>query len=314
MKITPRSDVIRRQHSGNHYPRPFAQAMNPANWRPVLYLLISLVLAALLWLPVETRAADPISMGVVEAIGMGTVDRTRFKNRVQAKIMARRAAVVDGQRNLLEVIEGVRVTSGTTVKDAQLESDVIANRLKGFLQGAYTTNENVIEEDGEFLVELTMRVCLNASTPECRGKQSLGTIIKESLPETPADEVFTPEPETLEQETAQLNTPVTGLIVDMTNMDFNPFFDVRLVTESGKEVYGPGSINTQGDWLHWSDSIPEASSNTGLIGSAPLTLVPARTTPEEDIVLSPEDANRLYAANNANGDFLSQGKVVFVLK
>lgn len=287
--------------------------MNTDRLTPVAFLLM-LLIATLLWMPLTVLADDPISMGVLEAVGMGTVDRTRFKNRVQARIMARRAAVVDGQRNLLEVIEGVRVTSGTTVKDAQLESDIVANRLKGFLQGAYPTNENVIEEDGEILVELTMRVCLNASAQECRGKQTLASVIKASLPETPAEEVFTPEPEELAAEESTLDTPVTGLIVDMTSMDFNPFFDVRLVTENGKEVYGPGSVSTEGDWLHWSDSVPDASAKTELIGSAPLTIVPSRTTAEEDIVLSREDANRLYAANNANGDFLSQGKVVFVLK
>lgn len=88
MKIRPQSEVLTRPDQ-NH--PAIAQCSHLDNTTP-LVLLMCLTIAALLLTPLSIRGADPIAMGVVEAVGMGTVDRTRFKNRGQAKIMARRAA------------------------------------------------------------------------------------------------------------------------------------------------------------------------------------------------------------------------------
>ena len=77
-----------------------------------------------------TAVAAPMADGIASATGLGAVDTAQARNRIQAKLLARRAAFVDAQRNLLEVVEGVRMTSGTTVRDAQFESNIIANRVK----------------------------------------------------------------------------------------------------------------------------------------------------------------------------------------
>ena len=114
---------------------------------------------------IQNLYADQSSVadGLVEAVGFGTVDTAKTANRTQARLMAKRAAIVDAQRNLLEMIDGVRITSGTTVKDAQLESDIIGNRIKGLLKGAFILKQELTEEDDTYLYEVTMGVCLNAS-------------------------------------------------------------------------------------------------------------------------------------------------------
>jgi len=91
----------------------------------------------------------------VEAKGMSVLDNERFKNPAQARAMAIRGAVVVAQRNLLELIEGVNVTSETTVKDMITQTDYIYTRIDGVIKGAEQVGEP-IEKDG--MIEVTMRV------------------------------------------------------------------------------------------------------------------------------------------------------------
>lgn len=93
----------------------------------------------------------------IEAKGQSVIDNERFKNPAQAKLMAQRGAVVDAQRNLLEIIKGVNVTSETTVQDMITTRDYIYTRVDGVIKGAKMVGEP-IEKDG--IVEVRMRVPL----------------------------------------------------------------------------------------------------------------------------------------------------------
>jgi len=276
--------------------------------------MITFTLALVLSMGVH--ADDAMTMGMVEATGLGTVDMSKVRNKIQGKILAKRAAVVDAQRNLLEMVEGVRVTSGTTVKDAQLESDLIANRVKGLLKGAFTVEENIMEEDGEFLAEVKMAICLSATLTQCKTRPNLGQIVYASLEKPEPEQVFEPAPEVVEEAPAPASPePYTGVVVDLTSQDFSPYYDVRMVTNQGKEVYGPGHFDPSagGDWLHWSKSVATAQGNAGVVGANPLVIAASGTTEDSNIILSDDDAMAVFQANLKN-DFLSQGKVIFVVK
>lgn len=93
----------------------------------------------------------------VEAKGISIIDNERFKNPAQAKAMATRGAVVVAQRNLLEIIKGVNVTSETKVQDMMTTSDFIYSRIDGIIQGAQQVGEP-IEKNGA--IEVSMRVPL----------------------------------------------------------------------------------------------------------------------------------------------------------
>ncbi len=253
------------------------------------------------------QADQSLVEGLVQAEGFGTVDTSKTKNRVQAKLMAKRAAVVDAQRNLLEMIEGVRITSGTTVKDAQLESDIVANRIKGFLKGAFILKQNLSEEDDVYLAEVTLAVCLNTAIQDCEARPTLAQIVYDSIPETPAENRYEAQ--------ADASVPTaTSLIVNLADFDIETQFDTRLISNDGKEVYGPGHFKpaTGRDWLHWATSMEEAR-RLSISGTSPLVLPASRVEPDSKIVLSDQDAQRLYAANLNSGNFLEQGKVIFVI-
>ncbi len=71
----------------------------------------------------------------VRARGTGVMD-PGARNKAQAKLMAERAAVVVAQRNLLEIVKGVRVDSDTRVENFMLDYDVVYTRVEGFIKGA----------------------------------------------------------------------------------------------------------------------------------------------------------------------------------
>ncbi len=79
--------------------------------------------------------------GFVYADGYGTASPD-ITLAPQRRLLSRRAAVVDAQRNLLEITKGVRLTSMTTVSDMMVANDTTATRVKGVVQGAVVVKEN----------------------------------------------------------------------------------------------------------------------------------------------------------------------------
>jgi len=76
-------------------------------------------------------------------------------NTAQARLMALRAAKVDALRNLAEKIEGLKITSETTVSDLAFESDEITTELDAFIQGAEVVHQEFYE-DGSALVTVEL--------------------------------------------------------------------------------------------------------------------------------------------------------------
>jgi hypothetical protein len=76
----------------------------------------------------------------------------------QGRLMAERAARVEGMRRLAERIKGVYITSSTSVKDFVAESDDINVRMDTFLKGAREVG--VRYHDNELIVEVEMEVTL----------------------------------------------------------------------------------------------------------------------------------------------------------
>ncbi len=77
----------------------------------------------------------------IEANGESVIDTVRFKNKAQARAMAIRGAVVVAQRNLLEIINGVKIHGETTVEDMIATNDYIYSRVDGVIKGAEMVGE-----------------------------------------------------------------------------------------------------------------------------------------------------------------------------
>lgn len=113
----------------------------------------------------------------IEARGEAIIDYEKYPNAAQARLMARRGAVVVAQRNLLEIIKGVHVTGETTVQDMITTRDYIYSRVEGIVKGAQPLGEPV-ERDGVMEVRLRM--------PLYEARNSLGAALYPELSEMQA--------------------------------------------------------------------------------------------------------------------------------
>ena len=104
----------------------------------------------LLWMGLETGTTWAGQGEVLELVGNGEINWSQgiilakgsgappkeAKNIAQARLMAERAALSDGRRNLMEVLKGVRVDSVTHVENHMVKSDQIRLSAEGFIQGS----------------------------------------------------------------------------------------------------------------------------------------------------------------------------------
>lgn len=111
--------------------------------------LLVLLLQTTIWS--ETLLADDVikqtpqgginwTQGVVFANGYGTAKPDLHPT--QKKLLAQRAAIVDAQRNLLEITQGVRITSELTTDQAMKQSRDTTARITGIIKGAQVTKKH----------------------------------------------------------------------------------------------------------------------------------------------------------------------------
>lgn len=263
-------------------------------------------------------------LGLIKATGSGFADGSRMPGP-QARLMAKRAATVDAQRQLVSTLKGVRVTAGTTVENMMVTSDQVGTRVQGMLQGAFEVDSNTTQEEGSWVSEVTLAVCMDKSPLACREKPTLASAVQPALPKPPPEVVFQPTTQEIEaapepvvptiNETAPApaNTPVTGLIVDVSGQDFSPLLDVRIRTDAGKELYGPGHVDEGTDWLHWAASMLDAEEMTDVVGESPMVVSVESLGRDSELIVSKDSAVSIFKSNLDNGDFLKQGKVIFIV-
>jgi len=99
------------------------------------------------------------------ALGQAVSDARRAQN----KLLAARAARADGIRKLAERINGLFITSETTVKDFVAESDTINTAMRAFLTGVREKGKPKWMEDGtcEVVMEVTIQEVVVALKQMC---------------------------------------------------------------------------------------------------------------------------------------------------
>jgi hypothetical protein len=99
------------------------------------------------------------------ALGQAVSDARRAQN----KLLAYRAARADGIRKLAERINGLFITSETTVKDFVAESDTINTAMRAFLTGVREKGKPKWMEDGtcEVVMEVTIQQVVVALKQMC---------------------------------------------------------------------------------------------------------------------------------------------------
>lgn len=238
---------------------------------------------------------------MVTADGFGTLPVGR--PAAQAKLMARRAAVVDGQRNLLESIYHLSVDSNTTVENSVLTSDVIQTKVSGILSGARVVSE---EFDGG-IYHVVMAV------PKYGAGSVADVVYRDVLKSTSAEPMDTPSAD-YEEDTTDVtsSTGYTGLIINAKGLPLERTFCPGIFDTNGRAIYGVRNVDPDYAVAHgvaayaegeeaWTD----AEIGNGRAGTNPLIIqavgLRERTKHQCDVVVSVEDGDRILAENQKSG-------------
>ena len=255
------------------------------------------------------EAAAQWEQGAITAEGFGTPPMGTYGSK--ASIMARRAAIVDAQRNLAEQVSGVQVDAETTVENFVISSDLVKTKVSALIKGAMVVEEQMMP-DGAYRVVMSMPMY---------GTQGLSSAIMPAIrPNTPP----TPPPPVISATiTAQIQTSgvgYTGVIVDASGMGLKPSFSPVIYDTNGRAIYGVSNINydqaiSQG-MVGYSASV-SAAQTLPRVGATPLVIKAVQvrggnnSTNPVNVVVSVDDGDRILAANQQS-QMLMNGAVVFV--
>ena len=254
------------------------------------------------------EAAAQWEQGAITAEGFGTPPMGTYGSK--ASIMARRAAIVDAQRNLAEQVSGVQVDAETTVENFVISSDLVKTKVSALIKGAMVVEEQMMP-DGAYRVVMSMPMY---------GSQGLASAImpaiRDNTPPTPPPPVISATITTQ----IQMGGTYTGVIVDAGGMGLKPSFSPVIYDTNGRAIYGVSNINydqaiSQG-MVGYSSSVSSAQT-LPRVGATPLVIKAVQvrggnnSTNPVNVVVSVDDGDRILAANQQS-QMLMNGSVVFV--
>ena len=229
--------------------------------------------------------------------------------------MARRAAIVDAQRNLAEQVNGVQVDAETTVENFVINSDIVKTKVSALIKGAIVVEEHAMP-DGSYRVVMSMPLY---------GAQGLAAAvmpaIRDMTPPVPPPPVISATITT--EITTQIRTngtAYTGVIVDASGMGLKPSFSPVIYDTSGRAIYGVSNINydqaIERGMVGYAGSLYDAQT-LPRIGGSPIVVKAVQvrggnnSANPVNVVVSVEDGDRILAANQQS-PMLANGAVVFV--
>ncbi|HPX61196.1 MAG TPA: hypothetical protein PLN25_05445 [Deltaproteobacteria bacterium] len=230
----------------------------------------------------------------------------------QKRLTAITAAKVAAQRRLAELLHGVAVVSETTVRDSELESDVIKTAVTGLVRGAQPVIQEYNEREETALVIL--KVGMN-------GPRSFAATLYEKILTEPKVRQELEKPAYVPP-VADVAPAVAGsydgLIIDATGYNFRPALINRIFNPRGEVLYDPAKISqkvlVEQGCGEYTNSVDKARAALGKRGVRnPLVVTAAGTVSPSDLQVADDMAAQIFAANQASG-FMADARVAFVLK
>ena len=247
----------------------------------------------------------------VTAIGIGLPPDNAG---ARGNVLARRAAIVDAQRNLLEMVQGVQIDSETVLENLSVTSDIVRSKVSGLVQGARIIDEG-LKEDGSYFVK--MRV------PMYGAQNSIASV---ALPEIRDNVAPEPLPQVKDatltkKEVKELQgSGYTGIVVNAASMGLQPTFSPVIYDVNGRVVYGIRNLDydyaiSQG-MVAYANALENAmqgnrAGNNPLVVNAVDVRGGRNSVNKVNVVVSVEDGNRILLACEKS-NILQQAAVVFV--
>jgi len=95
----------------------------------------------------------------VEAVGVGVAPASGMQSAAQAMAMARRAAILEGYRALVEKLYGIKINGRETLKNMMMQNESLRAYVQGVIRGA-----NIIQEsykNGMYKVVMSLKINVN---------------------------------------------------------------------------------------------------------------------------------------------------------
>ena len=263
----------------------------------------------------------------------------------QSGFAAKRVAVVVAQRNLLEVVKGVRINSEVTIAQGLRSSDVITSRVEGVIKGAEVLEVKYDEAAGASTALVRIRIgsdllkALLSDPTKVSWNERIGQFWSSFslVPQLHASTYAQDEQKTLEKMMEDLRTAgnvkaekyigailaemkerrSSGILIDVSGVErFEKALIVRLVDKNGKEIYPAGKVskatltkrNTSVGYIF---GMEDARRST-LVCHTPLEIKAAGVyrNKHSNIVLTPE---QIKLFEQVDPDLVAQAKVILVL-
>ncbi len=273
--------------------------------------------------------------GVVKATGYGALP-SRAETTAQARLMARGAAIADALRTLAMTVSSIQVTATTTVKNYQLESDVVSTKLDALLDSPRIVDEGY-RPDGTAYVTVELPLYGKESVAAAVLPQVLPPVAERGAgapapatsvtgPDQPAVRITPPAPPLPPAPlpggdpgpTPRSDPgPFTSVIIDCRGLNVEAIMSPKLYDTTGREVYGTVRVTPEYAIETGIVSYPRsmaAAIRSARAGSHPLIVKAVRVADKHRFhpVISLEDADRILAANNRD-KFLERTAVVFLV-
>ena len=251
------------------------------------------------------------SKGDVTAIGVGYPPE---EMGMRGNSIARRAAMVDAQRNLLEITKGVQIDAETTVENLTVSSDVVNSKVQGLLKGAQIFEEGNLDDGGYYV---KMRIALYGSTNSL-ASVAMAEYTKDIQPQEFAEVEDT---ELSKKEVKQVKKAgYTGVIVDASGLGLEATFSPAILDTNGRVVYGIANVDKDvvinKGMVDYANVVEDATvgsraGNNPLVVKAVEVKGGKNSVNKVNVVVSVEDADRILLANEQSG-MLENLAVVFV--
>lgn len=250
--------------------------------------------------PVGTNGSIDWDKRTIEAVGYG-LPSSLSRSPAHAQLMARRAAIADAYRNLLEAIQGVKIDAETTVHNFETVNDTVKIKISGLVNGARIVTEQPLA-DGSY--QVTMSVNLY-------GRNSLSEIIADAKP---ANQQPLPDPSPAYIPKALPS--YTGLVIDTTGLPLVRAMSPVIYDETGRPIYGhtnliPDYVVSHGmvDYMCTPEDLRDLGLGQSRAGINPISVKAIGLRDHNvNIIISQADADLILAAN-AQANFLPKATV-----
>jgi len=251
------------------------------------------------------------SNGVIYATGMGVPMQN--VSQAQKRYSALEAARLVAMRNLLQMVEGINISSTRTVKAGMLENDTINTQINGRIRQVIQAGKPKEMSDGS--VWVTMKMYL---------RDIMSILIKNEQFDTQETSMNKAAAQKQEAEAKKKEGPsyggdtstvYTGLIIDARGEGISPAMSPKVYNIEGKEIYGSAAVDRDFVLQHgivgYVKDLKKAQQHQRVKGN-PLIIKARSSEKATDLTISNEDASLLEKLD-ASQSFLREARVLIIV-